>query len=430
MALPLKKVKLNVNIDPPKIGTKYLKYGMDRIEELMIKTDKKSNYLPRSIHLDDVDNAISEYVTNGNLKLVLDNKDVPTFYLENSRWGEFSKTWKFMDGDKNVPTPYITIRRIDKDKGTRLNRKSRVAQGKLFRYLEIPILDDGQVIGLLFKIPEPTNVDLTYEIRLFTKYRVDVNEYDEQILKNFASIQGYIWVKGTPFPVLLERIQEANTIENIDGDRFYAAIYAIKTLAYIQDEKEFVIAKTSRRPRININYERVNIHSKKVKNIKMSTISDTYRISVTYYISNHFVDINQMISNIHKLESSAIYYVSDGSADPNILSGYAYYEFTGYEFGDIRDFKLISSENALAQLILKTYTWIATDNQTTYVITTAKENEIFEIDDFLVGGLTQMNNTSISSTNVTSDTVVLDLGGDAIIADTEVYLQYLSKMIK
>ena len=108
MALP-KKVKLTLDTNPPKIGTEYLKYGMDRIEELMRATDTKTKYLPRTILLEDLDQVLFDYVNRDGMKATIDNKVVPTFYLDNDRWGEFSKTWKFMDNDKNVPTPYITV---------------------------------------------------------------------------------------------------------------------------------------------------------------------------------------------------------------------------------------------------------------------------------------------------------------------------------
>ena len=394
MALPKKNVKLDVNIDPPKIGTEYLEYGFDRIEELMMATDTKTNYLPRTIRMEDIDDAMFEYVNTGELDLVIDNEDIPTFYLDNDRWGEFSKTWKFMDSDKNVPTPYITVRRYDKGEGTRLGKKYRIAQGKTFRYLDVPILDEGQIINLRFKIPEPVNVDLFYEISLFTKYRVDVNQYDEQIFRNFASRQGYLFIKGSPIPVHLESIDEAgSTLQNIDGDRYFVGKYQLRALAYLQDEKEFEITKTTRKPLISIgiggNFELTKILSKRSgSGIKTSTISNTYRINATYAtITNHYDDIDHMISFINILKPSAIYYVADASDDPNISSGYAYYEFKGKNYGDIRDFRLLSSENTLSTINLKNYTWIATENQTKYTISTAIANEIFLIDDFLVGGV-------------------------------------------
>ena len=156
MSLP-KKVKLTLDTNPPKVGTEYLKYGMDRIEELMRQTDTKTKYLPRTIELEDLDQALFDYVNRDGMQLTIDNKLVPTFYLDNDRWGEFSKTWKFMDNDKNVPTPYITVRRIDKQPGTRIGNKYRIPQPRKFRYMNVPILDNGEVIYLQFKMPEPVS---------------------------------------------------------------------------------------------------------------------------------------------------------------------------------------------------------------------------------------------------------------------------------
>ena len=251
--LPKKKVKYSIDTNPPRVGTDFLKYGMDRIEDLMNATDVKTKYLPRTILFEDLDQAAFDYVKNGKLKLALDGEKIAAFYLDNDRWGEFSKTWKFTDDDKNVPTPYLTIRRTNKLPGTRIGEKARIPQPRKFRYMDVPILDNGEVIYLRFKMPEPTNVDMTYEISLFTKYRVDVNIYDQQILKNFASKQDYVFVKGTPFPLMLETMDEANSIENIDGDRFFVARYTVKLLGFIQDEKEFEITKTLRK--VKIGYE-------------------------------------------------------------------------------------------------------------------------------------------------------------------------------
>ena len=242
-----KKAKVIIDTNPPKIGNEYLKYGMDRIQELMQATDVNTKYLPRTILLEDLDQGLFDYVNLDGMKLVIDNAPVPTFYLDNDRWGEFSKTWKFMDNDKNVPTPYITVRRINKQAGTRLGTKYRIPQPRKFRYMNVPILDAGEVIYLLFKMPEPTNVDLVYEVALFTKYRVDVNQYDEQVLKNFASRQEYLFVKGNPLPLLFEGFAESNPIENIDGDRYFVSKYALKILGFIQDEKEFEIVKSVRK---------------------------------------------------------------------------------------------------------------------------------------------------------------------------------------
>jgi len=244
-----KKTKLTHDIDPPRVGTEFMKYGFERIEELMRLTDVKTKYLPRTVLFEDIDDGLFEYINTEKMKAVIDDSEVPTFYLDNDRWGEFSKTWKFMDDDKNVPTPYITVRRINKERGTRLGTKHRVPQQRKFRYVNIPILDNGELIYLLMKMPQPVNVDLIYEVALFTKYRVHVNQYDEQVLRNFASRQDYLFIKGNPMPLHFEGFAESNSIENIDGDRFFVSKYALKVLGFIQDEKEFEIVKSLRKPR-------------------------------------------------------------------------------------------------------------------------------------------------------------------------------------
>lgn len=253
MAMP-KKVKFSLDLNPIKIGDRYLEYGFDRINELMKLTDEKTKYLPRTIMLEDLDLAVSEFVDTGNLELIMDGKKIPSFYLLNERWGEFERTWKFMDGDKNVPTPYITVRRIEKKIGTRLgSAKSLIPQLMTFRYYDIPILDEGQVIYLRLKTPEPINVDMTYEISLFSKYIVDINKFDEIILKEFASKQTYIFLDGNPMPLFLDNITEANNIENIDGDKFFVSKYNITLRGFIRNEEDFKIIKTYRKPIITNN---------------------------------------------------------------------------------------------------------------------------------------------------------------------------------
>jgi len=251
--MPDKKYKsIDYSYEVLRNTDKYLEYGFDKLQNLLYRTDKNTIHLPRSIDFFDLDLAIKNLFESGQLSLNIDGNKVPTFYMENERWGEFSKTWKMTDKDKNVPTPYITIRRVEKSPGTRME-KSNVVQNRLFTYKEIPIMDDGQLIKLLMKMPQPTNVDLIYEVNLFTKYRVDVNEMDKLILKKYASRQLYININGSYMATLLEDIDEANTIQNIDDDKYIVGKYKIKLLGFIQDEKDFKITKSTRLP--NISYD-------------------------------------------------------------------------------------------------------------------------------------------------------------------------------
>jgi len=253
MSFPKKKTDININ--PVKIGTEYLKYGLDRIEELMRKTNLKTNYLPRTIRLRDLDAAILDFVKTKDMKLILDGKDVPAFLLSKERWGEFSKTWQFTDNDQNILTPFITVKRTKLEMGTRVGKRYIVPQPKTFRYIDVPILDEGQLINLRFRVPEPTFVDMHFEVRLFTKFQEYTNIYNEQILDTFASRQAYCWVKGTPFTVQMDGISDED-VQDIKGDKMKVTIIQIMIKGFIMNENKYQIVKTSRMPKMTVSVAR------------------------------------------------------------------------------------------------------------------------------------------------------------------------------
>jgi hypothetical protein len=247
-ALLPKKKKRDINISPGKVGNA-------EVDKLMYHTDEHSTNLPTSITLRDLDGGMNELFIKGALKInfprktITDTKEVfvdgptPVIFMTNERWGEFSKTWKFTDQDKNISSPFITIRRTVKERGTHSIVHYGVVHRKTFTYKKDVQWDGEKLSYINYKIPQPTPVDLTYEVKFFTKYMKYGNSMDELVFRTFDSRQHYIDVNGHYFPVVIEGMEEQNTVDDIDGDRMYVTTYTLKLIGYLQFESEFEIVE-------------------------------------------------------------------------------------------------------------------------------------------------------------------------------------------
>lgn len=236
MSLPKKR---NINITPPKVGQK-------RIDQLLNDTDPKTSFLPSGILIKDLEIGMRDFIRE--LNFTLDGEKVPVVFLPGERWSEFAKTWKYLDQDKNVVMPLITVRRLEPPQpGTSVITKYTIPGRKTFTYVKVPTFD-GTYRGVdLYKIPQPVPVDIKYEVRLFSHYIQDINKFGELILGDFSSRQSYTKVKGRYIPIVLDNISDESTIENFDEDRYYNQVYSFTMMGYIQDEQEFEISKGAKK---------------------------------------------------------------------------------------------------------------------------------------------------------------------------------------
>jgi hypothetical protein len=244
-----KKLKNNIKID--KINDSSL-----RQYEIIEASDPKTSYLPQPISIDDIDGVVISTFKEGGFKLNIDNVDVPAIFLTNERWAEFSKTWELMDGDKNVIPPYVTIKRNAIKRGEYSGVKYNIPN-KNFTYVKVPTFENGEYGYDLYSIPQPTPIDIEYEITFFTRYISDANHFITLFLKNFTSKQYYISLYGHYFRFEDNDIIENNdTYDNIDNDRFSVQSYKMTLKAYLVDEKDFKITKSFNRVGNNFNVEK------------------------------------------------------------------------------------------------------------------------------------------------------------------------------
>lgn len=195
----------------------------------------KGTFFPRTINFEDIDQAVYNWFKSRDI--VLNDNVVPAFFLSHEKWAEFKRQWKYVDGDRNVDYPYITIRRSD-FKQAQEPVKSRIP-GKKYTIYRIPHYTPGGATYKHYRVPQPIQVDFEYEVRILTHYMADINSINETIIKHFASLQAYLDLDGHYMPMKIEDIGDESNFDNIEDERVLQTRYVIKTNGYIIDEEEF-----------------------------------------------------------------------------------------------------------------------------------------------------------------------------------------------
>lgn len=221
--------------------------GFDRRQELLDNISVNGTFLPRGVGYEDIDSSYIDFVKN-ELSITIDGEKVPVLFLTIQRWSEFSKSWQFSDKYKDIKMPFITIvRQPNPQVGTNQAGLYNIPGRRTYTYMKVPTFEGGRKGVDLYKIPQPTSVDLTYEVRLFCNRMRDLNKLNELVQKTFQSRQFYIKVNGHPMPVLLESIGDESNIDDFENRRFYVQPYEMVIYAYIQDEEDYEVVPTVNR---------------------------------------------------------------------------------------------------------------------------------------------------------------------------------------
>ena len=217
------------------------KVGFDRRQEILDDIDNKGTFLPRGVMYEDMDKAFVDFVEQ-DMKIVIDGETVPVIFLTIQRWSEFSKTWQHSDKYKNIQIPFITIvRRPNPQVGSNQAGLFNIPGRKTYTYMKVPTFEGGRKGVDVYKIPQPTSVDITYDVRIFCNKMRDLNKFNVKIQQTFNSIQHYIRVNGHPMPLLLQSIGDESNIDDFENRRFYIQPYEIRLEGYVIDEDEFEV---------------------------------------------------------------------------------------------------------------------------------------------------------------------------------------------
>jgi len=282
MAVP-KGFRTNINILNQKIGP-------ERRQEILDGIANQGTFLPRGVSEEDMDQAFVEFLKDdGRVMITIDGERIPVIFLTIQRWTEFTKTWKFTDEYKNIEMPFITVvRRPDIQQGQNQAGLWNIPGNRTYTYMKIPTWD-GIRHGIdLYKVPQPTPVDITYEVRIFTNRMKDLNNFNGLIQRAFQSRQCYINVKGHPMPLHLEGIGDESNIENFENRRFYIQMFEMKLLGYLLDENDYEVIPTINRTVMTLELEETKIFNDVIFEPKLVNNDVTFNFVYNARANNQF----------------------------------------------------------------------------------------------------------------------------------------------
>jgi hypothetical protein len=223
------------------------KEGLERRQEMLDEIADKGTFLPKGIHYEDMDKSFLDFAKD-DITLTVEGEEVPVLFLTIQRWSEFTQTWGFADKYKNLKMPFITVvRKPDVQVGTNQNNFYNIPGKPTFTYMKVPTWEGGRKGVDVYKIPQPTAVDVNYEVRLFCNRMRDLNKFHNIMQKTFNSRQHYINVNGHPMPLHLESISDQSNVSDLDSRRYYVQFFEIKLLGYILDEEDFEVVSSVNR---------------------------------------------------------------------------------------------------------------------------------------------------------------------------------------
>jgi hypothetical protein len=223
------------------------KVGVEQRQSILDDIDRKGTYLPKGVLYEDMDGSLVDFVSN-DLKIVIDGEEVPVIFLTIQRWSEFSKTWQHADKYKNIEMPFITIvRQPAAQVGTNQAGLFNIPGRRTYTYMKVPTWDGNRKGIDVYRIPQPTPVDITYEVRLFCNRMRDLNKLQRVIQQEFQSKQRYIRVNEHPMPLTLENIGDESNVDDLENRRFYVQLFEIKMAGYILDEDQFEVVSAINR---------------------------------------------------------------------------------------------------------------------------------------------------------------------------------------
>jgi len=202
------------------------------------------NYLPQKLGYEDLNLGLKNFFESLNFSLEFENgniQKVPIYWIPQELWAERKQNWKDMRNEhgEEITRPYITLGKTGTGKGTAPTKRT-IPKKMKFQFLKVPKFD-GTLKGYdVYKISQPTWVDVKYDLMFVTHYQQDVDAFHELIQRDaFSDGQAYLKINGYNIPVLADTPSDEDDFNEITSERLYQITYPLLLHGKLIDPTKF-----------------------------------------------------------------------------------------------------------------------------------------------------------------------------------------------
>jgi hypothetical protein len=215
----------------------------DNIGRQLDKQFENSGFLPQKLEILDFDKGLSDFFKSKNFSLsdVNDNmRTVPIIWVSQELWAERKQFWKNMTNEQGeeISRPFIAIVRTGVKQGTSPLKRTIPVKRK-FTFRKVPKFNGMTKEYDLYKIPQPTYVDIDYEVRFVSSYIIDTNKFYETVIRDcFSDRQGYMNINGYQIRSVMADPSENNLVD-VNDERIFQISIPITVFGKLVDPTQF-----------------------------------------------------------------------------------------------------------------------------------------------------------------------------------------------
>lgn len=230
---------------------------LDNIGKNLDKDFENHAFLPQKLDLEDLDKGLLEFIKKINITVedeTGNSRAVPVIFNSQELWAERRMNWKNMRSEygEELTRPFLVLTRTVVKKGLSPLKRT-IPVKKKFTWLKVPNFDGTLKGYFLYKIPQPTYVDVQYELVFVSTYVQDINSYYVKIIRDsYSDGQGYMNINGYPIASVMEDATETRQ-EDMASERIYEVTFPITVHGKLVDPTKFEKVNTITKIQIKIS---------------------------------------------------------------------------------------------------------------------------------------------------------------------------------